>query len=378
MAIINKIFSIKKIDFFPPKKKKILFIGSHNVDLFDKHILSNHHSVYEFNSLNLFVLFSSIFRKYDENFLINYIVNYIKFSDPDIVATFIDNYHNFYKLKKFFYKKIFISIQNGWRGKLGDFFDEKFEHLFYKMKVDFLLTFNDTIGKKFKEKIECKNIKIGSFRSNIFTIKKFTRNNSLAFISSYKNRENEYFDNNKILFKDYFFAEKFIVNFLSNYCLKNNMQLFIIPCKNNNDEFNYYSKNKNNKFNMLLKKNRYCSYEYIDDFKFQVGTDTTLSYESLFRGNRICFFNLRKNFISKYTDDALECHNFLWPGKIEKEGQFWTHKTDETSMTRVLKFVINCTDIEWNDVINNINKDNHIFYDHGNTKLKKLIKENLN
>ena len=323
--LIKKFLALKNIDYLPPLKNKILFIGSHNVDLFEKYILKDNHSIYEFGRLNLFVFFFSLIRRYVSNLRLNYLINYINLTNPDIVITFIDNYHYFYKLKNFFDKKIFISIQNGWRGKLNDFFDEKYDELFDKMEVDFLLTFNDSIGKKFQEKVNCKIIKIGSFRSNIFSIKKFSKKNSLAFISSYKKRDKEYFSfskNSKILFKDYFLSEKYILDFLSDYCLKNKMELFVIPCQNNNDEFNFYKTKKDNKFEMMLKKNRYCSYEYINDFKYQIGTDTTLSYESLFRGNRIGFFNIRKNFISQYTNDNLECHNFLWPGEVLKEGQF--------------------------------------------------------
>ena len=44
----------------------------------------------------------------------------------------------------------------------------------------------------------------------------------------------------------------------------------------------------------------------------------------------------------------------------------------------VLEFVINSNDNEWDKAMNNIGIDNHIFYDYGNTKLKKLLKENLN
>ena len=47
-------------------------------------------------------------------------------------------------------------------------------------------------------------------------------------------------------------------------------------------------------------------------------------------------------------------------------------------MNRVLEFVINSNDNEWDKAMNNIGIDNHIFYDYGNTKLKKLLKENLN
>ena len=202
---------------------------------------------------------------------------------------------------------------------MGDFFQDTYLNKYKKknLSADYILTFTDAIGDKFKKHINCNNLTIGSFRNNIFKINKFTKKNSIAFISSYKKRDKDYFYNNgnsKIFFKDYFTSEKIIVNFLSKYCIENSLELFIIPSQNNKDEHNYYSSVKDNKFNLLPKKNRYCGYEYVDDFEYLVGGDTTLSYESLSRNKRVAFFNIRKDFISKFTNDNLECTHFLWPG----------------------------------------------------------------
>ena len=43
-------------------------------------------------------------------------INYIEYCNPNLIINFIDNYAKFYELKKFFDKKKFISIQNGYRG----------------------------------------------------------------------------------------------------------------------------------------------------------------------------------------------------------------------------------------------------------------------
>ena len=382
MNLFKKILNIKKFDFFPPKKNKILFIGSHNVDLFEKNILKNCHTICEIENLNLYILLISLFKKYSDSLIINYYIHFIKKTNPNIVITFIDNYHNFYLLKNFFKKKFFISIQNGWRGRIGDFFQDTYLNKYKKknLSADYILTFTDAIGDKFKKHINCNNLTIGSFRNNIFKINKFTKKNSIAFISSYKKRDKDYFYNNgnsKILFKDYFISEKIIVNFLSKYCIKNSLELFIIPSQNNKDEHNYYSSVKDNKFNLLPKKNRYCSYEYVDDFEYLVGGDTTLSYESLSRNKRVAFFNIRKDFISKFTNDNLECTDFLWPGKLEQDGPFWTHSSDENSMKRVLDFVVNCNDYEWKSAMDSISKKNYILHDNQNTILKELIYKNL-
>ena len=63
MNLLKKILSIKKFEFFPPKKNNILFIGNHNVDLFEKYVLNDQHTVCDFDSLNLYILLLSVFNK---------------------------------------------------------------------------------------------------------------------------------------------------------------------------------------------------------------------------------------------------------------------------------------------------------------------------
>ena len=39
------------------------------------------------------------------------------------------------------------------------------------MKADYILTFNESTGREFKEIVDCKNI-VGSFQNNIFQLQK--------------------------------------------------------------------------------------------------------------------------------------------------------------------------------------------------------------
>ena len=82
------------------------------------------------------------------------------------------------------------------------------------MKADYILTFNESTGREFKEIVDCKNIVVGSFRNNIFPITKNTYKNSLAFISSYTPDRDGHPTN---LF---FHIEIIIVRFLIKYCNK--------------------------------------------------------------------------------------------------------------------------------------------------------------
>ena len=63
---------------------------------------------------------------------------------------------------------------------------------------------------------------------------------------------------------------------------------------------------------------------------------------------------------------------------MQKEGPFWTHEKEVKSMKRVVDFVVNSSDIEWEKAFNTINKENFIIHDHGNLILKNLLNKYLN
>ena len=134
------------------------------------------------------------------------------------------------------------------------------------------------------------------------------------------------------------------------------------------------------KTQILKKEERYSTYKNLDKFSFLVGTETTMTYEALARSQKIAVISSRGNFFKKNLNDPkinFDQYKFLWPGNVNLEGRFWTSKYDETSMERVVNFVTNCTDEEWQIEINKISNNDKILYDFGNTKLKKLIIESI-
>ena len=127
-----------------------MFIGNHNVDLFEKYVLNDQHTVCDFDSLNLYSLLLSVFNKNSNQLRINYYLNFISHKSS-IILTFTDNYKNL-SLKNFSNKNFYFNPK--WmEGELGDFFDEKNLKNFKKEKLqsDYILVFNDVIGINFKK-----------------------------------------------------------------------------------------------------------------------------------------------------------------------------------------------------------------------------------
>ena len=70
---------------------------------------------------------------------ITYCKNYIRYTAPKVVITFIDNDIQFYKLKNSFEDINFISIQNGHRFENYSMFHDKKYTRYNKLKCDQLL-----------------------------------------------------------------------------------------------------------------------------------------------------------------------------------------------------------------------------------------------
>jgi len=140
--IIKKIIWISKIKFrfdLPYSKKILLFDKMHSSVL--KEIINK-----DFNVINprgkievyFWILIKQIFIL-DLKF-ITYCKNYIEFTSPKIVITFIDNNVEFYKLKKKCENINFISIQNG--NRAPDWFKNVRLKKFNNLQCDHIFVFN--------------------------------------------------------------------------------------------------------------------------------------------------------------------------------------------------------------------------------------------
>jgi len=384
--IIKYIFFIKKIKIeFKINKKKILLIGYPiDTQLFNRHISNNTQITQYPETLNPYILFLTILKKKkSSNFLQNYLINYIEYCNPNLIINFIDNYTKFYELKKFFDKKKFISIQNGYRGGPRDFFNiiKNKAHL-PELRCDYLLTFNDIVSKEFQKYIKCKTLTIGSFRNNFFTKKNYQLNNSLAFISSYKCNYNHliYYqkDKKKIYYRDFWKAEKLIVSFLEKYCEENNLLFSIILRSNDPEEKNFYNDITKKDINFLERLNNHSSYEYLEKVNYFVGTENTMTYEALSRKKKIAVFTIRKNLLKNLTGVEVEGLSFFWPGKLNDEGKFWTHIPNSNSFLKVMDFVVKSNEEEWKLELDKINEEFQVNYDKDNSILKNLINDQIN
>ena len=156
----------------------------------------------------LIYIFDSIRIK---NIYFNYLKTFILISNPNLIITFIDNDTKFYKLKKIFKKK-FIAIQNGYRFYKQDLI-EKIQNSSTKFICDEYYCFWRKYKRIHEKKIDGEIINIGSVKNNLCKKLK-VKKSGICFISSFGISSNKF--------------EKRILNYLSNFCKKKGIKLYIL------------------------------------------------------------------------------------------------------------------------------------------------------
>ena len=107
-------------------------------------------------SINLYILFITLIKYIYNTTFKNYVDEYIKYSKPSCVITFIDNTEYFYKLKKYNPNIYFISIQNGWRDQILFEILKKNISTNNRLESDYLFCFGEAVGFQYSQLINTK------------------------------------------------------------------------------------------------------------------------------------------------------------------------------------------------------------------------------
>ncbi len=355
-------FILSKKFFKKPLEKKVLIYDSDDADklikYFDKKSIDVLHirMAYEPNqNLNLYVLIKCFF-----NFKFSvkeYIKEYIKIVNPQLLITLTDNYPQFYDLNKVNKNMRTIIVQKAFRSLQPSdvLYRLSFLQKQKNYKCDYLLMFNYETGKIYKSFLKGKIIPIGSFKSNsVERQKKIKKKIELLYISVF--RPLPYKTKNE----DYVFFRN-----LKKFCEINKISLQVLGATNLLEEKYFY----NNIFGSIMKKfiNRYenrNSYKIVDQSKILVNIDSTLGYEAAARGNNVAFLSIRKKKFPFYS------RQFGWPVKKNfGKGRFWTDENSYKELERILNFLRKKNYKIFNEM-KKIMK-----FDEGNKIFLKLIKE---
>jgi surface carbohydrate biosynthesis protein len=330
-----KYFYYAKKKFRKPKSSEIILFDREGSEDFFEYLTSREYQILDVRgeSINMIVLFKCIL-KYGFNINMKfYCLEYIKFVKPKFILTFIDNTLTFYQLKYYYKNGKFISVQNGLRDNVGFNQFKRFKNL----SADYIFTFGDAVGERFKECIDAKIISLGSFKNNKISIKQKKINSSkkVLFISQYRKCSYMELGNRKVPFEVFYSAENFFLPFLLDYCKKNNLELNICGGPNSEDEKKFFENILGDSCNWTYtsRKNPLDSYRKIDTADYVVFIDSTLGVEALGRNAISGCFTFRGRILNRKDSD------FGYHDNIPSTGPFWTSKKDTKEFKRVMDFI---------------------------------------
>ena len=158
MQILKKVTTFFKFKWSLcyPMQSDTIFLVSDNT-YFSYLKKKNNYLFLKSDYLNLFIVLRLlIMRKTKKNFILNYYIEYLRFTRCKIFVTNYDNNEIFWKIKKFIPNLNVIIIQNGLRLKKYDIFENLKKDKFYK--VDYFLTFNNEVSNLLSKFIKAKFI----------------------------------------------------------------------------------------------------------------------------------------------------------------------------------------------------------------------------
>ena len=152
---------------------------------------------------------------------------------------------------------------------------------------------------------------------------------------------------------------------LQTYCKKNKLKLAILGMSNNIEEENFYRKIIKNDFKFIKKTNVYSSYKDLDNFDLAVSSISTLGYEALSRGKKICFFVPKISSVEK-------SYKFGWPYIKKEKGFFFSNKCNYSEVSKILNNLRLMKIKTWKEKIR-LYQNGLMIYDKNNFILKKKL-----
>jgi surface carbohydrate biosynthesis protein len=330
--------------------------------------------------INISVAFSSLFRsgkRFD-----NYVECYIEKVRPRLIITFVDNSGYFYTISKKYPKIKTMFIQNGLRTYDLYYYETLDESVRNKFYVDYMLVFGEFVGAYFKKVVGGEVLPMGSIVNNSVPKECQHQPGVLAYLSQWDQESG--FISEGILtkvypcsYKDYELKpDHTILKFLLRYADEKNKRLMIIPKYQKGDDLYeaeraYFRASLGCEPEFLETEGSYPGYRAVDNVDVLVSVDSTLAYESLARGNKVAFFSIR------LVDSGTPVGDFGWPVEFSSEGLFWTNRPDPNSFDRILDYLFEVDDEQWQKDVQTANFSSIMAYDPGNTILKSTFKKVL-
>ena len=251
------------------------------------------------------------------------------------------------------------------------------------LSCDYLFVWSKGMKKLMQKNITGKYFISGSFFNNeVPKINLKNLKNKLVFVSQYrtfkrynkndtkKTIRNEY-HGLKFSWEQFYSADLDVADKLKKYCLNKNITFEVIGSSiydKENEKLFFESRLGKDNWKFIESSQEKRGIFLTATAKYIITIDSTLGYECLSRGQRVGFFSVRPKYLK--TNYA----RFGWPLNLEEEGKCWTTNNTTEDFNRIMNFLVNEDDNEWQKILNYDLKD-LVFYNQKNSIYKNFLKE---
>ena len=289
-----------------------------------------------------------------------YLEAYIDFVKPKLILSRTDNNHTLWQLKRRPNVTYQVAlVQNGWRGldRPGD--EAKLIGERSNSTIDQYFSFGSSSRKAFGGKIKGKFESVGSINLNGFPLmpRRLDGGERLFLVSIFRR---------KTVADDQGINE---FGGLERSLLKRGIGISII-CRSESyvehlDEEHFYQVAMPNvKKDFLRKESRLASYKWLRSKSVILFDLSTLGYEALGLGLRVGYVSFQPLY--RVTD------RFGLPLEFGEKGPFWTNDPSEEEIGRILDYLLNVSDEQWERDSGWI-RDQLMVHDYGNTKIRAYV-----
>ena len=390
-SIVYYVIRAKKAWSWPRKSDVLIFDGTNQAVLMEYlHRWSPEVLHVRGEQINIRVLLSCIFRTGNRREA--YVDCFIETVHPKLIVTFIDNDVSFFTVSQRHPEIKTIMIQNGWRSYHTDVFetlDNLSSHRQSNLKVDYLLLFGSIVGSEYAKHISGSVIPVGSIKNNRILVTSSVRSDIIAFVSQWRPTahglgkqpkvevSSRYLSGRYVSYEAvHLQSDRVVIPFLAQYSARKHKRLMIIPRRlkdtgERDAEEAYFHDLLGHEGEFLEPEGLYPCYRAVDAADIVVAVNTTVGYEAIARGTRTAMFSIRSSLL------GIRGFTYGWPGDFADEGPFWTNRVDAQSFERILDYLGEIDDAQWQKDVETSGFSGLMMYDPGNSILRALLETEL-
>lgn len=381
-----------RLQFSFPRRRRLVYIGIAGNSLLRTYISETDFVVYRSvrDEFNIWIALFSIFTgRWSAR---GYYRSFLALVQPLFVVSFEDNAVEFYLTKMYRSSCQTLCVQNGRRDNYSHHPSKNIWSLISDSVVvghgpDVIATHGEpwsTYYRNALQNVPASVISIGSIKNNALRIGARRSRGRVLYVSSFPNlgavglleeRATDifgYWQGTPVTFSEFYRLEGILARHCAQIAHNRGLKFGVLGKRPSwqKGEYSYFADSLNGfEWTYQASETEASSYEAVADSDFLVNIDSTFGYEMFARGLRVAFVSARMQHSGLHH--IRDCQ-FGYPLVTQLTGPFWTDSATNQEIARVINYVIDVSDQEWDSASRRL-RETVMPFDFGNSQLCTLL-----